>query len=335
MAKLNLKDRFEDGELDLSMSDLEEVPVKEINAMKKAKSLDLSNNRIAKLGKNFATMTHIIKLDLGKNLLTELPENFGDMVQLKHLDLYGNKIDRLPLSFGKLSNLKWLDLKGNPLTPKLAEVAGQCLDAAECAKCARSVVALLRNMAVSIEEEKARREQQRQLHLQQQAEASNNQNASQGQKKDKKKKKKAENADNQQKKASVAESKKSSKNQENLKQQNGSGVKTKVAKEQKKGRSLGFYLFLLLINLMAIASLALYFVDENLFWKYVQTTQIFFKETVATVHNWWETKGLQGVKDWAGGGLLALEAAKTTIVQLYYNISAEIPAYVESVKKLF
>lgn len=68
--KINYKDRLENGELDLSMSDLQEVPIKDIVSLselffnkikililnvlqaqiKKATSLDLSNNRLTSLG---------------------------------------------------------------------------------------------------------------------------------------------------------------------------------------------------------------------------------------------------------------------------------------------
>lgn len=334
MATLNLRDRFEDGELDLSMSDLEEVPVKEIIAIKKAKALDLSNNRLTKLGKNFATITQIVKLDLGKNLLTELPENFGDMRQLRHLDLYSNKIDRLPLSFGRLSNLRWLDLKGNPLVPKLAEVAGPCLDAAECAKCARSVVALLHNMAVAIEEEKARREQQKQIELQKQI-AALNASVQNNKKENKiKKKSKAENSDKIKKGANASDLKNS---RQNEKRKNGSGLKMKPTKDQKKGRGLAIcvYFLIFIIIMLSLAGLALFFVDEKLFWNYAQATSIFFEESVASASAWWESKGLRGVKDWAGGGLTAFEAAKHTVFNLYNSMSNQSRVYVESFKNLF
>lgn len=159
--KLNLRDRLEDDQLDLSMSDLDEVPVREIAQIKKATSLDLSNNRLTTLGKNFASLVHIVKIDLSSNFLTELPDNFGELVQLKHLDLYNNKLQHLPLSIGQLRNLRWLDLKNNPLVPALAEVVGPCLDAAQCQKAARTVVPFLQNMQERIAEERERRQQQR------------------------------------------------------------------------------------------------------------------------------------------------------------------------------
>ncbi|XP_068989874.1 leucine-rich repeat-containing protein 59 isoform X2 [Neodiprion pinetum] len=156
-SRMNLKDKLQDDTLDLSMSDLQEVPVKDIAVIRKASHLDLSNNRLVSLPKTFATLTHIVKLDLSKNQLTELPENFGDMRQLKYLDLYSNNISRLPLSLGELKNLKWLDLKENPLTPGVASVAGLCSNAKECQACARNVVAYLSSAKRAIDEEQQRR----------------------------------------------------------------------------------------------------------------------------------------------------------------------------------
>ncbi|XP_046389494.1 leucine-rich repeat-containing protein 59-like [Ischnura elegans] len=335
MSKLNLRDRLEDGELDLSMSDLEEIPVKEIISIKKARTLDLSNNRITKLGRNFASLTHIVKLDLGKNLLTELPDNFGDMVQLRHLDLYSNKIDRLPLSFGRLKNLRWLDLKGNPLVPKLAEVAGPCLDAAECARCARAVVNLLHNMAVSIEEEKARREQQRQL---QQTEAQST--AVQPKREAKRKKKggsKGEGAAAAEghRGASAAERNKVNAEKLSPELQNGRGLKEKQrqpALRSTKGLGVCMLLLLLIPALLLTSAGALFFLDEPLFWEWFEATGMFCKDGASAIVAWLQMQGLQGVKDWAGGGL---EAARASIVQLYDDVSAKIPVYIESAKKIF
>ncbi|XP_033221426.1 leucine-rich repeat-containing protein 59-like [Belonocnema kinseyi] len=157
MTKMNVKDKLQDDTLDLSLCDLEEVPVREIAVLKRARNLDLSNNALVSLPKTFVTLTQIIKLDLSKNMLTEIPENFGEMVHLRHLDLYSNKISRLPLSLGNLKNLKWLDLKENPLAPAVASVAGPCSNASECQACAKKVVTYLANVQLTVEEEKQRR----------------------------------------------------------------------------------------------------------------------------------------------------------------------------------
>ncbi|CAH1998404.1 unnamed protein product [Acanthoscelides obtectus] len=139
-SKINVKERLTDGEIDLSMSDLEDVPVKDIVQFKKATSLDLSNNRLTFLPANFSLLTHITKLDLSKNELQSLPDDFGNLVKLRRLDLYHNQLKNLPLSFSKLKELKWLDLKDNSLEPAIAKVAGPCLNSKQCEDCARDVV---------------------------------------------------------------------------------------------------------------------------------------------------------------------------------------------------
>ncbi|XP_018566516.1 leucine-rich repeat-containing protein 59 [Anoplophora glabripennis] len=168
--KINVKERFTDGEIDLSMSDLEEVPVKDIALLKKAYGLDLSNNRLTFLPKNFPTLTHITKLDLSKNELKELPEDFGNLTKLKYLDLYQNQLQHLPLSFSKLKDLKFLDLKDNPLVPTVAKVAGPCLDTKQCQSCAKDIVNFFVKLEkqVNSELESRNKTRQKQLEINQQ-----------------------------------------------------------------------------------------------------------------------------------------------------------------------
>lgn len=146
LSKINVKERFSDGEIDLSMSNLDEVPVKEIAALKKTVSLDLSNNSLSALPSDFSSLAFLTKLDLSKNELIELPEDFGSLNKLRHLDLYRNQLERLPLSFGQLTKLKFLDLKDNPLVPTLAKVAGPCVDNKGCQQCAKDVVKFFKQL---------------------------------------------------------------------------------------------------------------------------------------------------------------------------------------------
>uniref|UniRef100_A0A8D8VGV5 Leucine-rich repeat-containing protein 59 n=1 Tax=Cacopsylla melanoneura TaxID=428564 RepID=A0A8D8VGV5_9HEMI len=154
-GKLNLNNHFKNGEIDLSLSEIKEVPVKDLALFKKANSIDLSNNKIANIGKNFPVqLTHIVKLNLSKNLLKSLPDNFGELINLKHLDLYNNKIQTFPLSFGSLKKLEWLDVKGNPLIPKVAQITGPCSNKKECESAAKNTVKTYAVMLKDVENEK-------------------------------------------------------------------------------------------------------------------------------------------------------------------------------------
>nr|CAB3263527.1 leucine-rich repeat-containing protein 59-like [Phallusia mammillata] len=162
-----LKSRTDGNEMDLSLLGLNKVPVKEIAAIPKANTIDLSCNRIVILPDIFCTMLkHLVKLDLSKNQLQELPEDFGKLEQLQHLDLYHNKLSILPVSFCHLRALKWLDLKDNPLDPGFSKVVGDCLEDKQCKQCAIKVVAAMKAVASNQE-----RERQRMLKLQREKEA--------------------------------------------------------------------------------------------------------------------------------------------------------------------
>ncbi|XP_021270593.1 leucine-rich repeat-containing protein 59 isoform X2 [Numida meleagris] len=154
----SLKDKLDGNELDLSLCDLSEVPVRELAALPKATVLDLSCNNLLSLPSDFCSLTHLVKLDLSKNRLQQLPVDFGRLVNLQHLDLLNNRLVTLPVSFAQLKNLKWLDLKDNPLDPVLAKVAGDCLDEKQCKQAA---VRVLQHMKVIQSEQD--RERQRKL----------------------------------------------------------------------------------------------------------------------------------------------------------------------------
>ncbi|XP_012945636.1 leucine-rich repeat-containing protein 59 [Aplysia californica] len=151
MPKDSLRDKLDGNELDLSMSNLEVVPVKELAALPKATQLDLSCNRLTVLPDAFCTLTHIIRLDVSKNGLTELPKDFGHLDNLQHLDLLGNSLTTLPRSFCHLRKLKWLDLKDNPLEDGLKKNAGDCLDEAQCRKCATRILMYMKDLDSQLE----------------------------------------------------------------------------------------------------------------------------------------------------------------------------------------
>uniref|UniRef100_A0A3B1IUV0 Leucine-rich repeat-containing protein 59 n=1 Tax=Astyanax mexicanus TaxID=7994 RepID=A0A3B1IUV0_ASTMX len=153
----NLREKVEGNELDLSLSNLTEVPVKELAAVPKATVLDLSCNNLTTLPPEFCTLTHLVKVDLSKNQLVSLPEEIGRLSNLQHLDLYNNKLVRLPLSFSQLKSLKWLDLKDNPLEQSLAKAAGDCLDEKQCRQCSTKVLQHMRFLQEEADKERERR----------------------------------------------------------------------------------------------------------------------------------------------------------------------------------
>ncbi|KAH8316989.1 hypothetical protein KR074_005093 [Drosophila pseudoananassae] len=144
-VKVNVKERVVDESCDLSLSELSEIPVREIASFKRVTVLDLSSNRLVSLGKNFATLTRLVKLDLSKNQIRFLPEDFGQLEQLRHLDLYNNCLEHLPLSFGQLRRLRYLDLKGNPLTPAWEKIVGRCSTLKDCQQAAKNTVSICAN----------------------------------------------------------------------------------------------------------------------------------------------------------------------------------------------
>ncbi|XP_015211817.1 leucine-rich repeat-containing protein 59 [Lepisosteus oculatus] len=154
---VNLRDKINGNEMDLSLCNLTEVPVKELSAFPKATALDLSCNNLTILPSDFCGLTHLTKLDLSKNQLSQLPAELGRLISLQHLDLYNNKLTMLPVSFAQLKNLKWLDLKDNPLEPSLAKAAGDCLDEKQCKQCAGRVLQYMRVIQEQEDKEKERR----------------------------------------------------------------------------------------------------------------------------------------------------------------------------------
>lgn len=153
----SLRDKVEGNELDLSLCNLTDVPVKELAAVPKATVLDLSCNNLTTLTPDFCTLTHLVKVDLSKNQLVSLPEEIGQLYSLQHLDLYNNKLTTLPLSFCQLRSLKWLDLKDNPLEPILAKAAGDCLNEKQCRQCSGRVLQHMRFLQEEADKQRERK----------------------------------------------------------------------------------------------------------------------------------------------------------------------------------
>lgn len=158
MPAESLKSKLEGNKLDLSLSSLTTVPVKELSTLPRATCLDLSCNLLTVIERDFCILTHLVELDLSKNQITELPESFGDLQKLQHLDLYQNKLTTLPLTFCRLNALKWLDIRDNQFKDGgLLAAGGNCLSDAECRNCAKQVVVYMKRVQSDHERERQKK----------------------------------------------------------------------------------------------------------------------------------------------------------------------------------
>ncbi|KAM9424023.1 LOW QUALITY PROTEIN: leucine-rich repeat-containing protein 59 [Pholidichthys leucotaenia] len=259
---LNLKDKISGNEVDLSLCNLAEVPVRELALFPKATVVDLSCNNITSLQPEFCSLIHLVKVDLSKNQLTCLPDDLGNLVNLQHLDLYNNMLMTLPVSFSHLRSLRWLDLKDNPLEPALAKAAGDCLDEKQCKQCASKVLQHMR----AIQEEADRAREKRLLkekELEKKKEAK--QREREAREKETRKREKAEEKEKRRKEynakmAALVHQENQKKKNEEKKKKNGQGKADKkavVESQPKARRSLvGLIFKMLLLLLLGLAGVA-------------------------------------------------------------------------------
>lgn len=245
---VNIKDKIEGNEVDLSLCDLTEAPVRELAAVPKVTIVDLSCNNLTVLTPEFCGLTHLLKLDLNKNQLESLPDDFGALVHLQHLDLLGNRLTELPVSFAQLRSLKWLDLKDNPLEPNLAKAAGDCLDERQCRQCASKVLQHMRGLQEEVEKVQQKK-LQREKDLERKREAK--QREREAREKEQKKREKAEEKERRrqeynQQVAAQAALEQQKKKQEEKKRRNGKASADKTPNIEptlKRKRSLGGFIF--------------------------------------------------------------------------------------------
>lgn len=143
--------------LDLSMSELTEIPVKDIALYPKATRIDLSSNRITSINPSFCNFRQIVELDLSQNELQALPESFGNFTNLTKLELYNNQLSTLPVSLGNLTKLRYLDLKNNKFPPNLVNIIGECSETKECQQCAKQIVSYMQQAQKRLQEEAAQK----------------------------------------------------------------------------------------------------------------------------------------------------------------------------------
>jgi len=121
-----IQSQHEDDELDLSLCDLESVPLDAILTYHgQTKRLNISHNMVVALSPRFVQeMSNLTSLDLSRNFLVRLPDDFGNMTGLTYLDLHLNKLQALPVSMRKLKSLQYLNISDNPLRTPLNDFLG-------------------------------------------------------------------------------------------------------------------------------------------------------------------------------------------------------------------
>ncbi|XP_056286522.1 leucine-rich repeat-containing protein 59 isoform X2 [Pseudoliparis swirei] len=259
---LNLKDKISGNEVDLSLCDLTEVPVRELALFTKATVVDLSCNNITSLPPEFCNLTHLVKVDLSQNQLTCLPDDLGNLASLQHLDLYNNKLTTLPVSVSQLRSLKWLDLKDNPLEAGLAKAAGDCLDEKQCKQCAAKVLQHMSELQDEVDRVREKRrlrekELERKREVKQKEREAKDKEARKREKAEEKEKRRKEY--NAQMAAAAAREQQKKKTEEKKKKKNGQAADKKAAVEKtsKPQRSLlGLMFKFLLLLLLGLAGVA-------------------------------------------------------------------------------
>ncbi|CAK8678048.1 unnamed protein product [Clavelina lepadiformis] len=104
-------------ELNVAKNEISEIPAELCQPQapwcKTLKSLNLGNNKLTCLPRNFHNFFNLWQLQLCNNSITKLPEQLGKLHNLRRLAASNNSIKYLPLSFTKL-HLETLDLFMNP-----------------------------------------------------------------------------------------------------------------------------------------------------------------------------------------------------------------------------
>jgi len=78
--------------------------------------LNMFNNKLTALSKEWEKLDKLISLDLSSNKLTAISPSIGKLIHLKELNLNKNPITSLPVEIGNLKNLQTLTLRQNGLT---------------------------------------------------------------------------------------------------------------------------------------------------------------------------------------------------------------------------
>ena len=78
-------------------------------------SIDLSENKLVKISKNFKLFTNLKTLKLNNNQITFIPSFIGELKQLEHFSLSKNFINSIPTCIQELTKLKYFDISSNKI----------------------------------------------------------------------------------------------------------------------------------------------------------------------------------------------------------------------------
>jgi hypothetical protein len=92
--------------------------ISQINELKTAKIIDLSDNQIEEIPIEIHQLKSLKMLDLSNNQLKALPKTLTGLNKLEELNLENNQLGSLPPYIYRLRKLKVLNLTGNPLSEK-------------------------------------------------------------------------------------------------------------------------------------------------------------------------------------------------------------------------
>lgn len=101
------------GVIQLSKSNLRDLPKDLIQISQQIRTLDLNTNRIQRLNESISCFKNLKILNLNHNKLKLISGSIGYLDKLETFLLENNLLETLPNEIGRLSNLKTLNLSGN------------------------------------------------------------------------------------------------------------------------------------------------------------------------------------------------------------------------------
>lgn len=101
------------GVIQLSKSNLRDIPKDLLQISQQIRTLDLNTNRLQRLSDSISSFKNLKILNLNHNKLKFVSAHLGQLEKLESLLLEDNLLETLPNELGRLSNLKTLNLSRN------------------------------------------------------------------------------------------------------------------------------------------------------------------------------------------------------------------------------